>query len=118
MRGLTKRKFSIPFCVFNSCDYFFAVVVASVYCGEADLNSKRIFGLIVNRDRRGRNSFTANSMVYGSKAKQLDGRRAIAFSNEHFNLAAINFAFAARRLIKYTQRLRIGLHNSIRVTPV
>ena len=47
----------------------------------------------------------ANSMVYGSKAKQLD-MGAIAFSNEHFNLAggvAINFAFAARRLIKYTQ---------------
>jgi hypothetical protein len=46
------------------------VVVAAVHSGEDDLNSKRIFGLIVNRDRRGRNSFAANSMVYGSKAKQ------------------------------------------------
>lgn len=89
----------------HSYIHFLLVVVApaSVYSGEADLNSKRkshSFDSIVNRDRRERLA------IQWFMAQKQSSWGAIAFSNEHFNLAggaAINFAFAARRLIKYTQ---------------
>jgi hypothetical protein len=89
--------------LFVAC--IFAVVVAPVHSDEADLNSKRIFGLIVNRDI-GAGGTRSPPIQWFMAQKQSSWMGAIAFSNEHFNLAggmAINFAFAARRLIKYTQ---------------
>jgi hypothetical protein len=102
---LTKKVFnSIPRVTIHAiiCSVFFC---SGCCASEDDLNSKRIFGLIVTRDI-GEGGTRWPPIQWFMAQKQSSWMGAIAFSNEHFNLAggvAINFAFAARRLIKYTQ---------------